>query len=437
VRGQLKRLLLSTSFIVVAAFAVRMLCLYYDFRHFREAFVQDDLQFGAELGSVAASIASGHGFSSPMRLVPSGPTAIFAPIYPYLLAGLFKLCGVFTYSSSLVIRTIQCAFSAFTCWPIYSIGKRVFGKNIAKAAAWAWVLFPAAIYFAVEWVWDTSLVALWMALVVAATLELRGSDRTARWIGYGALWGIGAMINPSLLATLPFLALWAIWPLRGRLLHAAKLSIASALVFLACITPWTVRNYLVFHRFIPLRSNFGLELWLYNHPGPLDRSFHPVDYQPELDKYVRMTEVPYMQEKEREAFAFFRTHPADAARSTLHRFVQIWLGVSESPADLWHTIPFYLKCFIAANCAFSLFALLGALLAFRLENPAAFPLAIVLLVYPIVFYITHAELRYRFPIDPVMLLFAVHALAYPLSRLVAQRHALAAALTPGTDQSLS
>ena len=37
------------------------------------------------------------------------------------------------------------------------------------------------------------------------------------WIGYGALWSAGAMINPSLIAVLPPLALWAIWPLRDRL----------------------------------------------------------------------------------------------------------------------------------------------------------------------------------------------------------------------------
>ncbi len=134
----------------------------------------------------------------------------------------------------------------------------------ATTAAWIWVFFPGAIYFAVEWVWDTSLVALWLALLVAATLELRGSDRSAWWLGYGALWGVGAMINPSLLAVLPFLALWAIWPLRGRLRDATKLSLVSGLVFMACIAPWTVRNYVVFHRFIPLRSNFGLEWWLEN-----------------------------------------------------------------------------------------------------------------------------------------------------------------------------
>jgi hypothetical protein len=438
VRDLSKRLLTSTGLIVVAAFAVRVAYLCYSMRHFQQPSIRDDLQFGAELGSIAASIASGHGFASPMRLVPSGPTALFAPIYPYLLAAIFKLFGTFSYTSSLVIRTIECAFSAFTCWPVYVIGKKSFGRTVGTAAAWTWVFLPGSIYFAVDWVWDSSLVALWMALLVAATLELRGSDRTDWWVGYGALWGIGAMINPSLLSVLPFLALWAIWPLRHRFAHAAKLAVASSLIFIACIAPWTVRNYVVFHSFIPLRSNFGLEWWLDNHTQFPDRSVHPIDYQPELDKYVRMTEIPYMEEKKREAFAFVRAYPVDAAQFILHRFVHTWLEISESPVDVWRTIPFFLKAFIVWNSAFSLLALLGALFALHSQEPFATPLATVLLVYPIVFYMTHTGLRYRFPIDSLMVVFAVYAMACSLSLVKRRRTAvLPKTVTDAHDPSFS
>jgi 4-amino-4-deoxy-L-arabinose transferase-like glycosyltransferase len=409
VRDQPKRFVSSIGLLVIAAFIVRMACLYFDMRHFQEPSVRDDLQFGAELGSIAASIANGHGFSSPMRLVPSGPTALFAPLYPYFLGGIFKLFGTFSYTSSLLIRTIQCVFSAVTCWPLYVIGKKAFSKSIGFASACIWVFFPGAIYFAVEWVWDTSLVALWMALVVAATLELRGSDKRSWWLGYGALWGIGAMINPSILSVLPFLGLWAIWPLRDRFTQAAKLAVTSAAIFLVCLVPWTVRNYAVFHRFIPLRSNFALEWWLDNHTPHPDRSVHPIDYQPELDKYVSMTEMPYMDEKKREATAFVRAYPADAANFVLHRFVHTWLEIAESPFDLWRTIPFYLKVSIVASTTFTLLALLGAWFAVRSQSPAATPLATVVLVYPVVFYFTHTGLRYRFPIDSLMLVFAVYA----------------------------
>src|SRR5262249_13731704 len=157
-------------------------------------------------------------------------------------------------ASSLVIRAIDCAFSAATIWPLAAIGTIVFGRRSGRAAAWLWTILPTSIFYSIFWIWDTALAGLWMALLILATLKLRGSSRVSAWVGYGALWAAGAMINPALLGVLPFLAVWALWPL--RLTRAARFAGACALVFIAGLAPWTIRNYLVFHKFIPLRSNF-------------------------------------------------------------------------------------------------------------------------------------------------------------------------------------
>src|SRR3990172_2408941 len=260
-RASAKRLLCSTATIVVVAFVLRMAILYHFSLDNYARVVVDKLPYGYETGAVAASIAEGRGFSSPLRMVETGATAWFAPIYPYLLAAIFKIFGVYSYSSNLVIHTFNVACAAFICWPIAAIGSRAFGKKTGTAAAWAWVFLPTAVFYPVVWVWDTTLAGLWLALLVAATLKLHGSDRMSGWIGYGALWAAGAMINPSLLSVLPVLALWAMWPLRKQRGQAARLTLAATVIFVAGIAPWTIRNYAVFHQFIPLRSNFGLELW--------------------------------------------------------------------------------------------------------------------------------------------------------------------------------
>ena len=89
-RERLKTLFSSTGFIVLVAFIVRMAYLYYFYRSSVDLAVRDNLQFGSEMGSVSAAIAAGRGFSSPLFKNPSGPTAWFVPIYPYLLAAIFK-----------------------------------------------------------------------------------------------------------------------------------------------------------------------------------------------------------------------------------------------------------------------------------------------------------------------------------------------------------
>lgn len=72
------------------------------------------------------------------------------------------------------------------------------------------------------------------------------------------------------------------------------------------------------------------------------------------------------------------------------------------------------------NVLFSALCWLGALSALRARKEAALPLAMVLLAFPLVFYLTHASLRYRQPMDGIMLVLATYAAGHLLSRLAAR-----------------
>ncbi len=413
--GQLKRLLSNPAFIVLFAFIARMAILAYMWGGTPMP-AKSFVPYGYELGRVASAIASGQGFSSPLRFVDTGPTAWFTPIYPYLIAGIFKIWGVFTFKSRLIIETSNCAFAALTVIPVYGIARRTFGNSLAVGAAWGWVFLPTSLFFPITWIWDTTLAALFMALLFWATLAMRDAKTVLAWVGYGALWAVGVLINPSLLSLLPFLAGWAIWPLRGDSRSLIRFSAAGLLVFAIALVPWTIRNYRVFGKFIVLRSNFGLELWLGNNPGVPDTWspwLHPNDSLEEAEKYQRMGEIAYMQEKEQEAFAFMRTHPADTLHFVFRRFINNWLAITDSPSDTWSASPLYLKAFIVLNLLLSLSTLVGALFLHRSRPGGAFPYLMVLLVFPLIFYLTHTSLRYRFPMDPIMMVLAAYGVAYP------------------------
>lgn len=413
---RLTRVVCATGFIVFFAFALRMAYFARGLTPFSGSYI-----YGGETGAVAAAIASGRGFSSPLPKIITGSTAWLTPIYPYLLAGIFKLFGIFTFKSMATIQVLNIGFSALTSWPICSAGTMAFGKRVGTASAWLWALLPDAIFYSAVWVWDTALTGLCMAALFAATLKLRSSSRVSWWIGYGALWAFSAMVNPCVLSVLPFLALWAIWPLRDRLTQALKLAAPASLIFIAGIAPWTIRNYVVFHKFIPLRSNFGLELWLSNSsqvPDTFAGYLHPTEDQEEAAKYIRMTEIPYMAEKQSEALAFMRAHPRDTMRFFFRRFADNWLGVWDAPADLWRLMPPFIRVTLVWNCVFSLLSFLGAFFAYRARSEAALPFASVMLMFPVVFYVTHTTGRYRYPLDTIMVILTVFALAYPLSQLL-------------------
>jgi hypothetical protein len=417
VRQYLKRLLCWPVFIVCFAFALRVVIVYLEW-HYAKNPSRDNLPYGYELGKVARSIALGRGFSSPLRLYETGPTIWFTPIYPYLVAGIFKLWGIYSFLSKIIIQISNCAFAALTIIPIHAIAKRAFGNGTATGAAWTWVFFPTALYFPIMWVWDTALAALFFSLIFWATLALRGKRNVLPWLGYGALWAVGGLINPSILSLFPFFLGWLVWEARKESAPWAKHVTLALLVFTIGLVPWTIRNYRVFGKFIVLRSNFGLELWLGNNPNVTDTWTpwtHPNDNLEEAQKYRRMGEIDYMAEKQHEAFAFMRTHPRDTIYIMFRRFVNNWLVVVDSPVDTWLHVPLYAKALLAVNGMVSLLSFLGALYAYRARNADAFPFAMVLLIFPLVFYLTHASLRYRFPIDPIMMVLAAGAVTHLLS----------------------
>jgi hypothetical protein len=137
---------------------------------------------------------------------------------------------------------------------------------------------------------------------------------------------------------------------------------------------------------------------------------HPNDNMAEALKYKSMGEIAYMAEKQHEAFAFMRTHPADTMNFMYRRFVENWLAISDSPTDFWASTPLYIKVFFILNVLLSLSTFIGVMFAYRFRHPQAFPYAMVPLIFPIIFYITHSSLRYRFPMDPIMMILSTYGI---------------------------
>jgi len=380
------------------------------------------VSFEQETGSIAYSLATGKGFSSPFRR-ETGPTAWLTPVYPLLVAGVFRIFGILSAKSFFVVVFLNALFSSLVCIPIFSVGKRMGGLGVRSGAAWLWALYPNAVMMPFEWVWDTSLAALLGAVLLWATLELADSPQRARdWCAYGLLWGFTLMTNPSLGLMLPFLLGWAAF--RGR--RAAKLSLwkpalAAGLAILCCV-PWTVRNYVVFHKFVPLRSNFPLELYIGNNNNYATRQFvwpPKITKERELLRYFRLGETAFMEEERRKAMEFIRAHPGIAMELIGEKFVSFWAGVAEPVQVFKTTDSLLIRSLIVCNTLAALGGLLGIVVLFVKRNPYAIPAAIYPLVFPWLYYVTHPNLRYRHPIDPVILLLAAVAAAFAW-RLVAR-----------------
>jgi len=385
----------AMSLVVIIAIALCLRLGYgWDYVQHRPHRALGVIPFLFEPGNIAASLVNGKGFSSPFR-VDTGPTAWLTPVYPLLLAGIFRMFGLYTFQSFVTAAVLNILFSACTCIPIYYAGRRLGGARVAVIATWLWAVFPNAIKLPVEAMWDTSLAALLAACILWATLTLDESRRLTDWCAYGLLWGFALMTNPTVLSVLPFLLGWLVY--RSRCYWRAAL--AAGMIVLCC-APWTIRNYKVFHGFVPLRSVVPLTLWLGNHDqssGAWVGRLHPITNTEERAKYIELGEIDYMQDKQQEALQFMKDHPWDELRACWFRFVVIWTGGSAHPLDDFGGVLLF-------NVLVSLGALAGVIVLFRARSPYAFPLAVFPLVFPCAYYLTLASARYRHPMDPALLL---------------------------------
>jgi hypothetical protein len=373
--------------------------------------------FEQETGSIARSIAMGNGFSNPFGK-ETGPTAWLTPVYPLLVAAAFKTFGIFTVGSFFFLVILNILFSTAVCVPVFYAGKKVAGVGVASGAAWLWALFPNAVMIPFEWIWDTSLAAFLAAALLWATLEVSESQRLRDWCAYGLLWGFTLMTNPSLGSLLPFLLGWAAYR-SGRKADSGTKDwswitrpvLAVGLAILCCI-PWTIRNYTVFHRVVPLRSNFPLELYIGNNENYDDKHARypgPITKERETLRYFRLGETPFMDEEMRKAKKFIVTHPRVELILFGKRFVAFWTGIP-NPIDQFLATDSWLARGLILCATFSgLGALLGTAVLIRRHSEYTFALAEFPLIFPLLYYITHTSLRYRHPIDPVVLLLTAIA----------------------------
>jgi 4-amino-4-deoxy-L-arabinose transferase-like glycosyltransferase len=411
-----KRILTSPLAIAAVALVLRITVLYVSWH--RASPAEATGPYGFEAGRVAESIVSGRGFSSPFPFFETGPTAWLSPIYPYFLGGIFKVWGVYSTTSHVVAQSLNCLFSALTVFPIYGSAKRTFGVATAVFSSWLWVILPNAWHFPIAYIWDTSLAALWFALLFWATLALCGERRLGKWAGYGALWTIGASISASLLSVLPFFLLWLAWQTRKQSLQWLRLATTAALIFALGMAPWTLRNYRAFGKFIPTRSNFGYELWIGNNPAASDwKSFssQPTWDQSEAAEYAHLGEISYVQAKGHESLVFIRSHPAKMVESTFGRAMSYWLSASDRPGETWSGDPPYVKALLLMNAGMVLLCLLGIVVAGQKRNRLAAPYLFVLLFYPAIFCVTHPLVRYRFPMEPIVVILAAYGLVSTFS----------------------
>jgi len=393
----------------ILAFLVRVvLALIAHGLPFQQTRFRDYISFDNETTAIAESIVKGDGFSSPFMLKgyghpQAGPSAWVTPIYPYLCAAVFEIFGVRSSTSYLIIVLAQCLMSALTVVFILRIGDMTVGRRSATVSAILWAVVPWFSKWPVTFVWDPTATGLLFTWLFWYALTLDSEATTKRWIGFGVLWGIALLTNPAIATLFAVSLLWLTWNHRERLAKAATAVLLCALV----VSPWMVRNRVVFGQWVFLRSNFPFEFSMANFPGSVGLDFvgrHPTANAAELAEYARVGELNYVRERAQTGRDFVRRHTREFLLLTLKRIPMFWDG-----AQMRYIVPVASLWLPWTFLPFSILFLLSLVYACDRRVRAGPLFLMATMVFPLPYYITFSQVRYRLAIEPVMLLIVCWA----------------------------
>jgi hypothetical protein len=392
--------------------------LYITLAHtYRIRLFQDHFQFGWEVGRIARAVATGYGYSDPFT-GHTGPTSWCPPLFTLMLAGIFKIFGVYSAASAWVVFAIDSVFSAATAATVYEIARRCYAqRNVALWSGWLWALYPAAMQYAVHWVWDMTLTTFLFTWVLLIALRVRGigephnaqHSTTARWATFGLIWGLICLSNSTLILFLPVCGIWMLLgpAKRGQLAPALGQAVLAGIIFTACMTPWVWRNWTVMHAFIPTRGNLGAEMYqsiLPEHNGfPWGTTVSYFDATPDYQSYKKMGEVAYVKQQGDLANAYIRTHPRWFAQLFIKRIYFYWVGV---PHPIENS--FFVEAVRELNYSFLSFSgLLGLALSIRQKIPGVWLFAWAFALLPAAYYVITVQARFRHPLEPLITIFTV------------------------------
>lgn len=293
----------------------------------RETTWPDELDYSV----IARHLAAGEGYiSTSYRAVP---------VLPFYLSVVFRVFG----ESYLVARIGQAIFGALTCVLLYRIGSRLFGSAAGQISGLLLAIYPPHIYLAGVF-YAEGLATFVFALSVYLAICSAGHDAPRPLsLLTGVALALTALTRSVFAVCMPCVCIaWLCHsgtPWRKRVWACAL----CFLGFFGTILPWTLRNYFVYRRLIPISSGFYQQLWWGNNElatGSAEDRFLYIGQQLWMERLQRLDRAQQLAVMDRYSTVTNQIaqrtlqygDPAIAADEVLHPLV-----ISYIASHLWQT----------------------------------------------------------------------------------------------------
>jgi len=370
------------------------------------ALAGDELEYDYE----GRMIVAGHWWWSKVPYGIAHASANKAPLYPLWVAFWYWLTSG---DHHLLVRFVQIPIGAAVIWLSWLLARRLFGPRVAIAAAVVVALYPFAWQYE-ELLYPESLATPLMLAFLVLTLTGRPSGRRSTLAG--AVLGVALLVHPTSIIVLAPLAVSLIFRVGWR--RAAALTALTVAVAVVVVAPWTIRNAIVEHGFVPISLEDAAAYGTFNPISANDPVF-PYAWRP-LDadtaflysRRHKLGDVAFRDRLDRYALHYIEHHPA----SLLHAF--FWNGLSRlwDISHISHSLsqvhaegrsrPVTL---VGLYCYYVLFVLaLAGLWRSRRRRELIWPILALALAASIVSTIDSGT-RYRAPLEPLIAVLACSA----------------------------
>ena len=381
---------------------------------------------------VAINLAKGYGFvsNSGSGILgevpgPGEPTAFWPPAYSMVLAGLWKITGISITSA----KVLNALFGALTIPFVFGIGRHVFNRQVGLLGALLFAVFPNAIawtplLFPEQLFGLLFVAALWMLVAFPMTRRISWTPLLV----FGALLTLATLARGQGAVLVPIAFVY--WLMRAGWRPALRGTAVALLAAAAIIAPWTIRNWVELHAFIPISTNSAAALRAGHAPDSTGTTKWTGDYVNGFYMWQSMYrpdwEVQSYREYTRRAIRYALTHPRREVELTREKIY--YLYISDAGVIPWLTTlgatpirPQALEDALWHVFDYSYYAALFAAVAsvpLWVRREANRLLLVNVVVFWTLFHVIFlGEPRYHVPLFPLLSVAAVGGVAIALGRL--------------------
>ncbi|MEW6620523.1 MAG: glycosyltransferase family 39 protein [bacterium] len=373
---------------------------------------------GVDYDMIGMNIINGYGYS----LYPGVPTSYRPPLYQFFLAGIYFCFG----HSYAVVRIIQSLIGALTCLITYFMGKELFNKNIGMLSSLLLVFYPSAIYFCGQ-IYTEGIFIFLLTISMFYAIKVYKKPSLKNQIICGILIGLSILTRPILLPFLPFIFIWCILIFKQKKVAIMNFSIITLFILLT-LSPWTIRNYIVHHRFVPIATLGGPSFFVCNNPfekngiwympneaewrqmgeKPPNMATRPpspyisTDFGAPLWWWKDLSEVENEKKHYRLAINWIKNHPQEFIKLCGKKLIRFWEWETQSAAPIAQK---YKLINLLSYAILLPFMVIGLFFSFKEFKKFAI-IYLLILQFTLNTILFYGSTRFRTPLDPYLLIFA-------------------------------